>query len=125
METKKLELINGNGQPYYLGLPKLVILTRHAWNDVALNHIKENTGLWFTFNGWCMEAQPDRPDQIVKLFMTYNFKTRFYNNATHHNTLMLKSDSHVGFDVESICYDCCVENHISVNGLKPSNRLIC
>jgi hypothetical protein len=125
MKTKKLKLINGNNNPYYLGLPKIVICSGHKWNDVALNHIKENTGLNFTETFGGMSAQPTSSDQIIKLFMTYNFKTRFYNNSMHHNTLMLKSDNHIGFEVNHICFDCCIENHIPVNGLKPGDKLAC
>ena len=122
MET--LTLINGNRQQYTVSLPRLIITER--FNDTAREHIYEETGLLFKdcyFDQ--MEAQPHDSQQIVKLFLTYNFKTRYYNNSDLHNTLMLKGDHHVGFDVESICYDCCKENHINVNGLKQGDRLSC
>jgi len=121
MET--LTLLNGNHQQYTRSLPKLVILGE-KFNDGAIEHIYENTGLLFKGNV-NMLAQPHSSDQIVKLFLTYNFKTQYHDNATTENTLFLKSDHHVGFSVDSICYECCKENYIPVSGLKPGNRLSC
>ena len=116
--------INGNGQPYTTDLPKIVYLTKHI-NDVALAHIKENTGLDFVIGGWSnYEAQPTESRQIAALLMTYNFKTRYYNNASNKNTLFLKSDHHVGFDVESICPDCAAHNYIHLAN-EITGRLAC
>ncbi len=122
MET--LTLINGNDNPYTVELPKIFILGE-KWNDVVLEHIKENTGLEFKAGAWGMEAQPTDSQQIVKLLLTYNFKTQYHNNVTSRNTLYLKSDHHQGFHVDSICYDCCKRNHINVNGLKEGDFLAC
>ena len=123
MET--LTMLNGNHQQYTVDLPKLVILGE-KWGDIAIEHIRENTGLLFEATHWQgMEAQPHSSEQIAKLFLTYNFKTQYHNNATNHNTLYLKLDYHVGFKVDSICYDCCKENSIPVNGLKQGDRLSC
>lgn len=122
MET--LNLINGNNQMYSLGLPKLVYLTEYI-NDRALKYIEENSGLKFIKIHFGYEAQPKESKEIVKLLLTYNFKTRYYNNATHKNTLFLKSDHHVGFDVESICFDCVEHNNIVANGLRKESRLSC
>lgn len=123
MET--LTLINGNGQPFTTDLPLLVLDTKHPYNKIALAHIKENTGLDFVphYLGHC--AQPTTASQIAALFLTYNFKTKYYNNFDYKNTLMLRSDHHVGYDVESICYSCAKANHISTNGLRPTERLAC
>jgi len=116
--------INGNGQPYTTDLPKLIILG--TYNDVALEHIRACTGLDFKHvNFGNMEAQPTEAHQIAALLMTYNFKTRYYNNWDAKNTLFLKSDHHVGFEVDSICVDCCNHNHIRTNGLEPDSRLAC
>lgn len=123
MET--ITRINGNGQPYTTDLPKITILTPHEWNDVALAHIKENTGLTLTRTAWGYTAQPIESKQIVALLLTYNFKTQYYNNASNHNELMLKSDHHIGFKVDSICFECCQHNNIYTNGLKPGDRLAC
>jgi hypothetical protein len=121
-----LTLINGNRQPYEIGLPKLVIVDGAKWNTGAIAHIKENTGIEFKKDHWNnLEAQPENCEQITKLFLTYNFKTRYYNNWNYKNTLMLKSDHHVGFDVNSICYSCCQENGIHTGSLKPTDRLSC
>lgn len=122
---QKLTLINGNKQPYTLPLPKLIIKTSHEWNKEALTHIQENTGLTFTWNGYGYEAQPTEGAQIAALFMTYNFKTRYYNNWEAKNTLYLKSDHHIGFDVDSICYECAKENRINVNSLDKNSRIAC
>ena len=122
MET--LTLINGNKQRYQIELPKLVYLGK--MNDVALKYITENTGLIFTPGPWnTLEAQPTESQQIVALLLTYNFKTKYYNNLNHKNTLMLKSDHHIGFDVDCICYDCVQKNNIRVNDLKPGDFLSC
>jgi hypothetical protein len=122
--TETLTRLNGNHQQYTIGLPRLLILGRY--NDVAREHIYEETGLLFKdCNNGNMEAQPHSSQQITQLFLTYNFKTRYYNNWDLKNTLVLKDDHHVGFDVDSICYDCCKENHIHTNGLKPGDRLSC
>jgi hypothetical protein len=121
MET--LTLINGNNQKYTVELPKIVILEKR-YNETAMQHIFNETGLNFQ-GDYNMEAQPETSQQIVKLFLTYNFKTQYHNNATNHNILFLKSDHHQGFQVDSICYDCCKENHINVNGLKQGDRLAC
>lgn len=121
---KTLTLINGNNQPYVIGLPKIVILTgEEKWNEVAIAHVLENTHLHFAPCCGGMEAQPIDSDQIVKLFLTYNFKTQYHNNNTSKNTLYLKSDHHVGFQVDSICFDCVKHNHINTNGLKPGDYL--
>ena len=120
-----LTLINGNDQQYTLPLPKLVI-SGTEWNDTAIKHVYENTGLLFrSTHRQSMEAQPHSSDQIVRLFLTYNFKTQFHNNLDSRNTLYLKPDHHVGFSVESICYDCCKKNNIPVSGLKQGDRLAC
>jgi len=118
-----LTLINGNGQPYTKELPKIVILGGEHINDIALAHIKENTGLGFFPCSGGIEAQPKNAEQIVKLFMTYNFKTKYYDNWDHHNTIFLKFDHHVGFSVDKICYNCVKDNHITTNGLKPGDYL--
>lgn len=124
MNIETLTLINGNKQPFETELPLLYIVGE-KWNDVAIDHIKENTGLEFKEYQSGMAAQPTTALQMAALFMTYNFKTRYFNNWVHKNTLMLKSDHHVGFNVDSICYNCCKENHIHTTGLKPHERLAC
>lgn len=109
---KTLELFNGNGHLYSLPLPKITILEEHI-NEIALQHIAKQTNLVFEEDPcFGYSAQPTDCEQIVKLFLTYNYKTKFQNNATVQNTLFLKSDHHIGFKVNSICYNCAKENHI-------------
>ncbi|KKL27384.1 hypothetical protein LCGC14_2385710 [marine sediment metagenome] len=122
MET--VTLINGNKQKYTMNLPKIHILDRYI-NDTALEHIFNETGLLFKDTGFGYVAQPLNSNQITRLFLTYNYKTQYHNNADSKNTLYLKGDHHVGFQVESICFDCCKENYISVNGLSQDDRLAC
>ena len=122
MET--ITRINGNRQSYTTDMPKISILAKHI-NDVALAHIKENTGLDFVKNNWSYDAQPTESKQIVALFLTYNYKTQYHNNLDIKNTLLLKDDHHTGFKIDSICYDCCKENHIHLGGLKSGDRLAC
>lgn len=120
MET--LTLTNGNKQKYTVGLPKLHILNRYI-NDTALDHITEDTGLHFKDTGFGYVAQPEDSQQVVRLFLTYNFKTQYHNNADTKNTIYLKLGILEGFKVEHICYDCCKENHIHTGGLKQGDRL--
>lgn len=123
MKAEKLTLINGNKQPYEIALPLVVI--QGYLNDVAISHIEENTGLKFVPHYLGYQAQPETSGQVVALFLTYNFKTRYFNNWNHTNTLILKSDHHIGFQVDSICFNCCKENSIPTMNLKPNERLSC
>jgi len=122
MET--ITRINGNGQPYTTDLP-LIVIDEKLINDVALQHIEENTGLKFTPHYMGYQAQPAESKQVAALLMTYNYKTKYYNNWQLKNTLVLRNDYHVGFNVQSICYNCCKHNNIPVNGLKSTDRLSC
>ena len=124
MELKEVTLINGNGQSYNMNIPKLVYLTSNI-NDVALKHIKENTGLKFVKNFNTYEVQPTNFKQITALFMTYNFKTEYHNNATNHNIIFLKSMHNSGFKVDNICFDCCKKNNIHCNGMDKKSMLMC
>jgi len=120
----EIRLYNGNGQQITKRLPKIVI--RGKLNDTSIAHIENQTGLIFSESAWgWLEAQPINAKQIVALFMTYNFKSRYFDNWDYKNELHLKLDHHVGFDVESICSDCCKYNHINVTGLEPGDRLAC
>ena len=126
MTEEKLNLYNGNEQQYTINLPLIKILTNDIINPVALNHIEKNTGLKFVKDTWNNYfAQPTESNQIVRLFLTYNFKTRYYNNWDIKNTIFLKFDHHVGFDVDSICPDCIKYNHIPVNDIEKITRLAC
>ena len=119
-----ITLINGNGNPVTKELPKILLIGHY--NEVALDHIRENTGLNFQETSWNgnYSAQPENAYQIVALFMTYNFKTRYYDNWNSKNTIILKSDHHVGWDIDSICYDCAKENGLMID-IKPGDRLAC
>jgi len=122
MET--ISLFNGNGQRYKQGLPKLFYITDNI-NDVALEHIRKNTGLKFKKGLWGYEAQPTTSKQIVKLLLTYDFKTEYHDNIDNKNTLFLRGLFNVGFKVRSICFDCCKHNGIYTGGLKKKDRLMC
>lgn len=82
-------LTNGNKQPYQLGLPTLMLYAPNL-NKVALDHIKENTGLVFKGEFDMLTAKPTSTKQIVALLMTYNFTTTMYDNWQYTNTIMLK-----------------------------------
>lgn len=115
--------VNGNGNKYTTDLPMIVIAS--VFNDVALKHIEENTGLVFTPHHMGMQAQPETSNQIATLLMTYDFKSRYYNNWNFKNTLILKPDYHVGWQVDSICYSCCKANNIPTGNMKSTDRLSC
>lgn len=121
MET--LRLINGNKQVMVKRLPKLFI---HGFlNDGGLAHIAENTGLYFRETTGGYEAEPVDSNQIVRLFLTYNFKTRYYDNSDSKNTLHLKHDHHVGFDVADICVKCAKRNRIHTWDLTDEQLISC
>jgi len=122
MET--LTLINGNRQQYTIDLPRIHIIAKEI-NETALSHVSDRTGLDFKPCWRGYEAQPVRASQITALLLTWNFKTRYYNNADATNTLMLKFDHHIGFDVDSICFECVKHNHVHVGDLTPGDRLAC
>lgn len=125
MTEEKLNLYNGNNQEYTINLPKIMILTDYI-NKTALQHIEKNTGLNFVKDGLnSYISQPTKSNQIVKLFLTYNFKTKYYNNWDIKNTILLKFDHHIGFDVDSICPECIKYNHIPVNDIEKITRLAC
>jgi len=90
-QAEKITRINGNGQPYALPLPELIIMADNL-NAVALAHIKQNTGLDFVA-GWkgsnCYMVQPMKSQQLAALMLTYNFETKYYNNSHYSNTLFL------------------------------------
>ncbi|MCK4384696.1 MAG: hypothetical protein KAW52_00390 [candidate division Zixibacteria bacterium] len=90
MKKEILTMYNGNKQRYKKGLPKIHIL---GWiNDVALAWIEKQTGLKLKEAGLGgYVAQPTRSQQITKLFLTYNFMTKYYNNGTIENTIFLKT----------------------------------
>ena len=123
MET--ITRTNGNGKQYTTDLPEIHILTN--MNEVSLAHVIRDTGIHFCKNHWgVLVGQPTQNEQIVTLLLTYNFKTRYYNNGMYHNTLFLKSDHHNGFDVDSICFDCLKHNNIKPPiGLKADDRMMC
>lgn len=120
MET--VQLYNGNKQLMVKDLPAIVILAKEI-NDIALAHICENTGLSFGKGTWeSYEAQPISANQITALLMTYNFKTRYYDNWDYKNTLVMKFCD-TAFDVSSICLDCVEHNNMHLSGLTKGDRL--
>ena len=122
MET--LRMYNGNEQEMIKELPKIIMLG--YCNPTALKHIENQTGLKFEENNWKnYEAQPTDSNQITRLFLTYNFKTRYYDNWNYKNTMMVKSDHHIGFDVDAICGHCRDYNHIHNGDMKPEEMLCC
>lgn len=89
MKKELLSMFNGNNQEYKKPPPKIYILD--GMNDTAKAWIEKQTGLILEESGLSgYVAQPKRSQQITKLFLTYNFKSRYYNNADAKNTLFLK-----------------------------------
>ncbi len=86
---EKIELINGNGREYTIDLPKVFILAKNI-NSAAIDHITENTGLVFEKCNSGYEAKLESSQQFLKLFLTYNFKSRYFNNLDTKNTILLK-----------------------------------
>jgi len=121
---KTLTLFNGNNKRIEKSFPKIIIQANNI-NNEALNHIEENTNLHFKKHNNFYECQPFEASQYIRLFLTYNFKTRYFDNWNYKNTLILKFDKHVGFDVNSICFECAKHNHINTHGLEVKDRLSC
>lgn len=85
---KEITLINGNGNPYNVGIPKIIILNK--FNDVAFAHLKENTGIEFERKDNYMVGQPTDFSQITAIFCSYNFMTVYMNNWNEKNTIFLR-----------------------------------
>jgi len=122
----KIKYINGNGQKSFNDIPKILIKAKSI-NDVWFDHVYKTSGLKFTKGYWnTYETQPTKAKQIIQFLIACGgSKMRYYDNWNYENTLVVKFDGHVGFDVDSICFDCVKHNNISVNGLKPGDRLSC
>ena len=89
MKKETFIMFNGNKQKMTKTLPKIMILDRI--NDTAREWIAINTQLILEDNGsFGYIVQPKSSQQITKLLLTYNFKTRYFNNWDYKNTLMLK-----------------------------------
>lgn len=87
---KTISHINGNGKRYTLPIPTLLI--PKFGNDTAKENFEKQTGLLLqekTWNGNYV-AHPKSFKQIYKVFVTYNFKTTYYNNWDLENTLKLE-----------------------------------
>ena len=120
MET--LRTYNGNGQLVTKALPKIVIMG--YTNETAIEHIYQNTGLQFVKGVWGhLEAQPTTALQIATLFVTYDFKTQYYDNWDWKNTIVMKHCNNEGFKVDAICFDCVNDNHIHVGTLQHGDKL--
>ena len=122
MGGTKINLFNGNNKRYSVPLPKIVILSGEI-NEVALNHLNKNTGILFKKDCNSYFGFPKSHYQIAKLFLTYNFKTEYHDNANSHNTLYLKFCD-VAFKINSVCVNCLKYNGIHTS-LKQKERLRC
>lgn len=123
---EKIKYINGNGQKSFNDLPKIFIKAEFI-NDMWLENVYKTSKLKFKKNSWGYhETQPDEAKQITQFLIACGgSKIRYYDNWNFDNTLVVKFDGHVGFDVDSICFDCVKHNNIRVNGLKEGDRLSC
>jgi len=86
--------LNGNNQPYTTGIPTLRIAK--FGNDTAKLWFERNTGLKLTEKFGSYTAQPKTFKQLYKVFAVYNWKTRYFNNASSKNTLFLAHNSEWG-----------------------------
>jgi hypothetical protein len=83
-----LKMFNGNKEQYKKGLPAIIILDK--MNDVARAWIEKQTGLKLEVCYCGLKMKPKRSQQITKLFLTYNFKARYFDNSAMKNTMLLK-----------------------------------
>ena len=101
MET--LRTYNCNKQLMVRTMPKIVLLEKFV-NETAIEHIYQNTGIQFVKGPWNYEAQPTTSNEVMRLLLTYNFKTQYHDNGSDKNTLFLKFCKNEGFKVDSICF---------------------
>lgn len=87
--AEKVTRINGNGNPYTLPLPEVIILVDYEMNDIFLSHIKKNTGLDFVKCTGGYKVQVLTHVQLTTLLLTHNFSCKYYCNSTYDNTLFL------------------------------------
>ena len=123
---EKIKYINGNGRKSFNDLPKVLIKAEFI-NNVWLDNVYKTSKLKFKKIPWdYYETQPTKAKQITQLLIACGgSKIRYYDNWNFDNTLIIKFDGHVGFNVDSICFDCVKHNNIRVNGLKAGDRLSC
>jgi len=89
MSKQNLGFWNGNGQRYLKPAPKVLMLDK--MNDVAFEHLKKQTGLDFKESYLGYIAENTTWQKIAKIFLTYDFRSRYFDNWDYKNTLMLKS----------------------------------
>lgn len=88
-KVESLTLINGNDNEYSVKLPEIIMVG--YTNDGALDLIFRNTGLRFEKYSSGYICQPRKSEQIVKLLLTYNFETHYFNNSCNRNQMFLYS----------------------------------
>jgi hypothetical protein len=86
--NKTTSTFNGNGKRIERGLPTLIL--PKFGNDVAKKHFIKNTGLKLEEKWSSYIAKPKSYKQLYKVFLTYNFTTTYFDNASFGNTLHLK-----------------------------------
>lgn len=87
-QSETITRINGNGQPYTLHMPKLLILDRYgnySGDKITLSGLTFNK---VTFNNY--SCQPMTLEQVNTLLEKNDFKATFYNNSDFKNTLILE-----------------------------------
>ena len=84
---KSISIYNGNNKRYTLAIP--TVLLPQFGNEVAKNHFIKQTGLKLDNYAGRLRCYPKTFKQLYKIFVTYNYATTYYNNASWHNTLML------------------------------------
>lgn len=88
MKKETFKMFTGNMQPIIKTPPLIMIL--EGMNDTVKDWIEMQTGLSLAICLGGYSAQPESTQQITRLLLTYNFKTRYFNNADYDNVLMLK-----------------------------------
>lgn len=86
-KAETITRINGNGQPYTLPVPEILLLNI---DDERVKKIEEVSGL--SFERWSSgyRSQPLKFKELDAVKSCYEWKETFYNNSDYHNTLMLK-----------------------------------
>jgi hypothetical protein len=107
-------------------LPCLHIADGNEAAVLLWEEIRKETGLDFKPHRRGMQAQAERPEQIVQLLIVLGgVKVHRYDNDDWPNTLMIKRDHHYGFYIDSICYACVEYHGLPTHSMTPEERLSC
>lgn len=119
-------VLRGNNMLHAKSVPCLQVQRFEDADPSFWENIRLQTGLDFQPYRRGMRAQPESLVQVLQLVLILGgVKIRSYDNPEWPNTLMIKTDHHNGYHIDSICYHCAEHHGISTRGMTPNDRLAC